>query len=272
MSSDNFPAIPNRAEPPPDQSNTAEWPDGAAARAATPRPRVPARDRWLSFCEVLLCSGYPTQLLLAFALLAFGITAGDGRGAIRLDFVVLLSLADAALVIGLVWTFLRLRGERPASVLLGNRRTLREALLGVSLVPVLLGMAGIVGLIVQRYLPRLHNVPTNPFEALLESAGSAALFAMVAIVAGGLREEIQRAFVLHRFEQHLGGARLGLAIFSLAFGLGHLLQGYDAALLTGLFGLLWGVVYLWRRSIVAPVVSHAIFNTVEVVFHVMDLA
>lgn len=272
MSSDNSPAIPNRAEPPPDQSSAAEWTDGAATPAATPQPRVPTRDRWLSFCEVLLCSGYPTQVLLAFALLAFGITAGDDRGAIRLDFVVLLSLADAALVIGLVWTFLRLRGESPPQVLLGTRRMRREAMLGVGLVPVLLGMAAIVGLIAQRYLPWLHNVPTNPFEALLESAGSATAFAIVAIVAGGLREEIQRAFVLHRFEQHLGGARLGLVIFSIAFGLGHLLQGYDAALLTGLFAVLWGVVYLRRRSIVAPVVSHAIFNTAEVVFHVMDLA
>jgi membrane protease YdiL (CAAX protease family) len=272
VSSDNLPAIPSRAEPAPGQSNAAESANETAAPAATPRPRVPSRDRWLSFCEVLLCSGYPTQLLLAVALLAFGITAGDDRGTIRLDFVVLLSLADAALVIALVWTFLRLRGERPVAVLLGTRRTLREALLGISLVPVLLGITAIVGLIVQQYLPWLHNVPTNPFEALLESAGSAAVFAIVAIVAGGLREEIQRAFVLHRFEQHLGGARLGLVIFSLAFGLGHLLQGYDAALLTGLFGLLWGIVYLRRRSIVAPVVSHAIFNTVEVVFHVMDLA
>jgi membrane protease YdiL (CAAX protease family) len=30
-------------------------------------------------------------------------------------------------------------------------------------------------------------------------------------------------------------------------------------------GAVWGLVYLWRKSIVAPVVSHAGFNTVQIV-------
>ena len=33
----------------------------------------------------------------------------------------------------------------------------------------------------------------------------AAIFALVVMIAGGVREEIQRGFVLHRFEQYLGG-------------------------------------------------------------------
>ncbi|MPY87713.1 MAG: CPBP family intramembrane metalloprotease [Luteitalea sp.] len=273
MSSDKLPTIPNSAEPDAERSDVGALAEvAAAAVAAHPPQRVPAHQRWLSLLEVLLCSGYPTQVLLAFILLTVGITAGDERGDIRLDFVLLLSFADAALVVGLVWAFLRLRGEEPARVLLGGRRFLREALLGLSIVPMLLAIAALLALIVERYLPWLHNVPTNPFEALLESVGSAIAFAVVAIVAGGVREEVQRAFVLHRFEQHLGGAWLGLIIFSLAFGLGHLIQGYDAALLTGLFGLLWGIVYLRRLSIVAPVVSHAVFNTVEVILHAVDLA
>ena len=56
------------------------------------------------------------------------------------------------------------------------------------------------------------------------------------MVAGGLREEVQRAFILHRFERHLGGAAIGLVVFSVAFGLGHLVQGRDAAVITGLLG------------------------------------
>jgi membrane protease YdiL (CAAX protease family) len=88
---------------------------------------------------------------------------------------------------------------------------------------------------------------------------------VVAVVAGGLREEVQRAFILHRFEQYLGGAMVGLVVFSVAFGLGHLIQGQDAAIATGLLGAFWGIVYLKRRSIVAPVICHALFNLTEVV-------
>ena len=60
---------------------------------------------------------------------------------------------------------------------------------------------------------------------------------------------------------------LGLALFSLAFGLGHALQGWDAAVMTGVLGAFWGYVYIRRRSIVAPVVCHAAFNLLEVAFH-----
>lgn len=89
------------------------------------------------------------------------------------------------------------------------------------------------------------------------------MFLIVAIVAGGVREELQRAFVLHRFRQYLGGPIVGLVITSLLFGLGHTLQGWDAALITGVLGALWGAAYLWRRSAIGPMVNHSLFNTVE---------
>ena len=67
-----------------------------------------------------------------------------------------------------------------------------------------------------------------------------------------------------RFGQWLGGGGVGVLITSAAFGGGHLLQGKDAAIATGLLGAFWGVVYLRRRSAVAPMVSHAGFNLLQV--------
>jgi membrane protease YdiL (CAAX protease family) len=84
------------------------------------------------------------------------------------------------------------------------------------------------------------------------------------LVAGGVREEIQRAFLLHRFEVWLGGGAVGVMVTSVAFGAGHLLQGYDVAIVTGLLGAFWGVVYLRRRSAVAPMVSHAGFDLLQI--------
>ena len=89
------------------------------------------------------------------------------------------------------------------------------------------------------------------------------------VLAGGVREELQRAFILHRFEQALGGAWIGLAIFSIIFGLFHLQQGADAAIAVGLLGLGWGVLYLRRRSVVASIVSHAGFDVVQVLQQVL---
>jgi uncharacterized protein len=115
------------------------------------------------------------------------------------------------------------------------------------------------------WAPWLHNVETNPLEDLASGgAMNAGLFAVVAIFAGGVREELQRAFLLHRFEQYLGGAWLGVVLLSIAFGLGHFVQGWDAAITTGTLGAFWAVIYLRRRSSMAPVVSHAGFNSLEI--------
>ena len=41
------------------------------------------------------------------------------------------------------------------------------------------------------------------------------------------------------------------------------MQGLDAAVATGLLGLAWGFMYLRRGSAVAPIVSHAGYNTTQ---------
>ncbi|HVB37643.1 MAG TPA: CPBP family intramembrane glutamic endopeptidase, partial [Vicinamibacterales bacterium] len=90
-------------------------------------------------------------------------------------------------------------------------------------------------------------------------------------IAGGLREEIQRAFILRRFERYLGGPTVGIIVSSIGFGAGHIVQGWDAVVTTAALGAFWGVVYLRRRSIAAPVVSHAGFDLLQigqyVIFH-----
>jgi len=227
-------------------------------------PSVPptSLERFIALLEVLLCSGFPTQLALILLLTVSGNVPPDG--ALSLSYVVRLSLLDAALVLGLIWVFLRLRRESPVAVFFGRRPLGREVTLGLLLVPAALVLLAVTSTIVLKVAPWLHNVPENPLEALIDSPAAAAAFALVVVVAGGVREEVQRAFVLRRFETHLGGPVLGLVVFSIAFGLGHLVQGRDAALFTGLLGAFWGVLYLKRRSIVAPVICHSGFNLVEI--------
>ena len=115
------------------------------------------------------------------------------------------------------------------------------------------------------FAPSLHTVEHNPMQELLRSPRNAWIFAVVVIAAGGVREEIQRAFLLHRFEVWLGGGTVGVVVTSAAFGIGHLLQGVDAAIATGLLGAFWGLVYLRRRSAVAPMVSHAGFDLLQII-------
>jgi len=216
--------------------------------------------------EVLLCSDYPTQFAIGGTLQALGYAAPIRRP-LNIGYVVALSLGDAVLLIALILLMLYAHGERPVDVLFGRGRPriAREAWLGVMLIFVALaiGLAVMVGL--QRLAPSLRTVPDNPLQDLLRSPRDAWLFALVLLAAGGIREEIQRAFLLHRFDVWLGGPIVGLIVTSAGFGAGHLLQGADAAIATGLLGAFWGYIYYLRKSCVAPMISHAGFDLIQVV-------
>jgi uncharacterized protein len=222
------------------------------------------RLRAAALVEVVACSGYPTQFAVAGVLAWAGIAPFDAHGALEPRYVITVSLVDAALVVGLVVWFLRAHGERVSRVLLGDRPVNREMLVGLAQVPALLVIALAAMAAIQRVAPWLHNVDRNPFEGLIRTRTDAWLLAAVAIVGGGVREEVQRAFILHRFRHHLGGGAVGLVVWSAAFGLGHVMQGYDAAVATTLLGAFWGVVYLRRRSLASTVVSHSGFNVAEI--------
>ena len=237
-------------------------PTPASAAAATDRTPL---HRWSAVFEVLAVSGIPTQAAIALVLIvAFDMPYETSDG-ISLSFFATLSLLDTAVIMTLIGLFLRVSRERPKEVFLGVKPVGGELLRGLLLVPVVfLGVSALV-LALRSLAPWMHTVEDNPLEGFLTSPGSATLFLVVVIVAGGVREECQRAFILHRFDQHLGGIRVGLVLFSLAFGALHVDQGVDVAIAIGLLGLVWGIVYARRRSAVLPMVNHAGFNALQVV-------
>jgi membrane protease YdiL (CAAX protease family) len=240
---------------------------GTGSVGAGERPPGPSRSRvrFAAFLEVIACSGFPTQIAIAGVLALAGLRPFEAQGRLSVPYVFVLSVTDAVLLVGLVVWFLHLHGERARVVLFGQRPLVAESLFGVIQLPAVFGLAVAVMVLARRFAPWLHDVPTNPMEGLIGNTRDAWLFGIVAVVGGGIREEVQRAFVLHRFEQHLGGAWVGLVLFSLVFGAGHVIQGRDVALTTGALGLFWGLVYLRRRSVASTVVSHSCFNALEIV-------
>src|SRR5438046_7913956 len=81
--------------------------------------------------EVLLCSDYPTQLLLGATFAAMGFRPQTPDGTLDITFVVVLSLLDTVLLLGLIVVFLLAHGERPRDVFLGSRPWLKEARAGI---------------------------------------------------------------------------------------------------------------------------------------------
>jgi membrane protease YdiL (CAAX protease family) len=227
-------------------------------------PAVLPIERAAAALEVLLCSGFPTQLVIITVLSSFGMKVRVADGRLSPPFIFTLTLLDTLLLVGLVLFFFRAHRESAREQLFGQGPQWRELLLGLALIPASFFVIIFVLLLVQLVVPGLRNVPHNPLQDLAQNRWDAIVFAFVVMIAGGVREEIQRGFVLRRFEQFLGGGAVGLVIFSALFGLGHLEQGRDVALATGVLGAFWGAIFLRRRSIAGPMVGHAGFNLAQV--------
>ena len=242
----------------------AESPASPLSPDAPPHSTPTIAERTVALIEVLLCSDYPTQFALVASFTALGFHPQGPDGSLNIGFVMALSLADTVFLIGLMLTFLLAHGERPRHIFFGSRPIAAEARAAIPLTFVAFGIALLVLLSVRALAPWLHTVEHNPLQDLMRTPANAVLFAIVVVVAGGVREELQRAFLLRRFERWLGGSTVGLVVASAAFGMGHLVQGADAVIATALLGAFWGVVYLRRGSAVAPMVSHSGFDLLQV--------
>jgi Type II CAAX prenyl endopeptidase Rce1-like len=239
--------------------------------------RSPFLPWWFAVIQTVLVAGtLPTQLFIAAVMvLALDVPILDESGNISLQFFATLSLFDTALVALLIRVFLILSGEESRDVFLGRRRIWGELWRGLALVPVvLIGVTAIV-LGLRAVAPWLHTVKESPLEGFMRTPLDAAIFFIVVVLAGGVREELQRTFFLHRYRQVLAGfgvsARflrvglvLGLAGYSLLFGALHFDQGFDVAIAVGSLGLLWGILYLKRGSAVMQMTNHACFNAAQV--------
>jgi len=236
------------------------------SESQVPRPtrvRIDPAQRIVALLEVIICSDFPTQLVLGATFYAFGFQQERPDGTLNLAFIAVLSLVDAVVLIGLIVFFLRAHGESPRELLIGRRSIGEEARLGLPLSFAALAIAFAAILLIQQFAPWLRTEDKNPLQDLLATPRGAAVMAVVLVVAGGIREEVQRAFLLRRFEQWLGGPVVGVIVASIGFGAGHIIQGADVAVVTGLLGMFWAVIYLRRRSIVGPVVSHSGFNLLQ---------
>jgi membrane protease YdiL (CAAX protease family) len=162
--------------------------------------------------------------------------------------------------LGVIVLLLRMQGEGPGAV--GVTREAWPKRLAVGLA---IGVAMFVGLNVM--LDSLMNsifprpAASGPgIMAFFRSPAHLVAWLPIGIFGGGVVEELERIFVITRFEGWLGrrGLVIGILLSSVMFGYGHLYQGVGTALGTMIGGAVLSLVYLRRRSALEPIAAHAI--------------
>jgi len=223
------------------------------ASEGTPTPF----DRWQAVLEVLLLAGIFSSFVAFLPFHLRGIT--EKALLARVDLLAAMLLAEAAISLLLILVLLRVHREGWAMLGAKPEGLRVNIAVGIAIVPLLFLANAILSTALRHLAPALYS-DSNPLVESIRTPRDLALFSVVAIVAGGVKEELQRAFIVERFRRYLGGPWLGVALWSVVFGLGHHVQGVQGALAAGLYGVVFGAVYLVRDSIVAPMVAHALYN------------
>ncbi len=224
--------------------------------------RKPLFDRFLAFFEILMMSGVLSSALAisVFPRKSLELITKDAQS---VSFFLLLEAGIAVLLLVVI-----LKAHREPAVSLGLHwnHWKSNLIIGLALVPVLFLINTAVALAFRFFLPDYY-IEQNPLTAIIKTPRQLALFIISALFAGGIKEELQRAFILNRFSRYLGGAGLGLLIWSLVFGLGHYVQGLQGIVITTFCGLIFGATYLLRKSLIGPIIAHGLYDTLALLFY-----
>jgi membrane protease YdiL (CAAX protease family) len=172
-------------------------------------------------------------------------------------------LRDLGLV-GLILFFIW-RNQEPISRLGWNFRNLvPDIFLGIALfVPTFVVASGLEKLLLAAGL----SSPATPLPSLQATGGignSMLGLILVAIVA--LSEEtIFRGYLILRLQTICRSSLAAVLLSAFLFSLGHGYEGTAGIVTVAFLGLVFALVYLWRRSLVAPMVMHFLQDFIGIV-------
>jgi uncharacterized protein len=215
-------------------------------------------DRLAAFAEILM-------VVLLGSLLVEGLFGVLGRSPLTdARHLVVFMWLEAAIAVVIMTVLLRFRKSSWRELGWTASGLSREVLVGLLVLPLLFGVTLVVGASFEAFLPRYVS-PRNPLLDKIQTGLDLGLFLLSSLFVGGFKEELQRAFVLTRFQHYLGGIWVGLVIWTSIFAVLHLYQGIDKAAAAGALGLIFGLLYIWRGKLTAPIVAHALYDVVTLV-------
>jgi membrane protease YdiL (CAAX protease family) len=88
------------------------------------------------------------------------------------------------------------------------------------------------------------------------------MWVLVCVTAGFCEETIFRGYLQKQFVAWTGNAVVGVLLSAAVFGACHMYQGPIAAVVITVYGLLFGILALWRKSLRPGMMTHALHDTV----------
>lgn len=183
----------------------------------------------------------------------------DDHESIDFRLRVVATLSGNVALVALVFYFNWRSGEPRSRLGFSARGWAGEAVIGVLLfLPFAAIATGIGQLLLYLGLPGEDTaLLVPPVTGTLETM----LAALVLVTVAVSEEAVFRGYLMLRItEWRYGGTTVAVLASSTIFALGHEYQGLAGMITVGSMGLMFAGVYLWRRSLVAPIVMHFLQN------------
>lgn len=103
---------------------------------------------------------------------------------------------------------------------------------------------------------------SNTGFLLPEGFAESAVWIAVSITAGICEEVVYRGYLQRQLWCLTGILPSALVLQALVFGLGHIYQGWRPAIVTAIYGLVFGLLAAWRRSVVPGAIAHTAIDLI----------
>jgi membrane protease YdiL (CAAX protease family) len=186
------------------------------------------------------------------------------QGTLSFDLVAWATILRDAALVCLILYFLWQNGEPAERVGWSFKNFWKEFAVGLGLfIPLYFG-AGLLEDALQKAGLLLPATPV-PSYIIPVDIPKLVLAIFLVTVVGIAEETIFRGYLIMRFRDLNAGAPTAILLSAFIFSLGHGYEGTAGVITVGVMGLVFALVYLWRRSLVAPMIMHCLVDFVSIV-------
>jgi membrane protease YdiL (CAAX protease family) len=205
-------------------------------------------DKWEQLIEVsvfLFLIG--PSLVLSFFLIA--------QGNISFPLTAFATILRDLSLLSLILFFLWRNKESILHIGWTLRDVQREIVLGIVLFVPMFFVAATIDQILRSIGFSVQSAPLPSLEPSRSTVEMLVALVLVSIVA--LTEEtIFRGYLMLRFKAVIGSSLWSVLLSAFIFSLGHGYEGTAGVVTVGAMGLVLSLVYIWRKSLVAPITMH----------------
>ena len=111
----------------------------------------------------------------------------------------------------------------------------------------------------------LHFHGSRQALSAMAPEGPAQIFVwiLLCITAGFCEETIFRGYMQKQFVTWIGNVPVGIFLSAAIFGVCHIYQGTKAVVVITVYGVLFGILAQWRKSMRPGMMTHALHDTVS---------